>query len=118
MQKKLILFIIALFFLSSAYLLAIGNKFNDLNFGKNWWAVYFSIPKDNSLDFVVENHSNNSNFHWAVLADKEKIKEGDVKVENGKIENIKPDLAKATSGKFTIEVSNGNEKKEIYKNID
>jgi len=117
-QKKLILFIIIIFVLSSAYLLAIGSKFNNLNFGKDWWAVYFSDPKDNSLDFAIDNHNNIASFHYVVLKDKEKISEGDVKVENGKIDIIKPDVAQASSGNITIEVSTGdNDKKDIYKNF-
>jgi hypothetical protein len=127
MQKKLIIFIVALFILSSAYLLAIGNKFNDLNFGKDWWVVYFANPKDNDWNFVIENHSDNVSFHYTILKDKEKVFEGDAKVENGKTDIIKPDFAsadakaladkKAMSGKVTIEVSAGDEKKEIYKNF-
>ena len=117
MQKKIIVFTITLFIISSAYLLAVGNKFNDLNFGQNWWAVYFTDPEGNSLDFVIENHSEKTDFHYVILVDKEKIKEGDAKIENGKIENIKPDFTNVTSGKVTIEVSINGEKKEIYKNF-
>jgi hypothetical protein len=117
-QIKLILFIIIIFIISSAYLLTIGNKFNDLNFGKDWWAVYFSDPKNNSLNFVIDNHSDNTNFHYVISKDKEKISEGDAKVENGKTENIKPDITQAISGNITIEVSTGdNDKKDIYKNF-
>lgn len=116
MQKKLIIFLIVLFILSSAYLLAIGNKFDDLNFGQNWWAVYFQNPKSNSLDFAIENHSNNSNFHYVISKDKEKLTEGDVKVENGKMKNIKPADINPTD-KIIIQVSTGEEKKEIYKNF-
>jgi len=117
MQKKLILFIIIIFFVSSAYLLAVGNKFGDLNFGHDWWAVNFINPKDNNLDFSIENHSNSSDFHWTISKDKEKLAEGDTKIENRKIENIKPDFTKNVSGKITIEISTGNEKKNIYKNL-
>jgi hypothetical protein len=115
-QKKLILFIIILFIISSAYLLAVGLKFESLNFGQNWWTVYFASPKSNDFNFVIENHSDSTNFHWIILTDKEKIKEGDVKVESGKMENIKPAGINAT-GKVIIEVSAGDEKKEIYKNF-
>jgi len=115
-QKKIILFIIIAFILSSAYLLAVGNKFNDLNFGKNWWTTYFANPKDDSLNFVIENHTDKTNFHYIIFKDKEKISEGDVKVENGKIENIKPAQMDA-AGKIIIEVSNDSDKREIYKNF-
>ena len=117
MQRKIILFIIILFVLSSAYLLAVGQKFGNENFSQNWWAVYFTDPKSGSLDFVIENHDNKNDFHWKVLIDKEIIKEGNVKVENGKTQNIKPDLTNVTSGKIIIEVLSNDEKKEIYKNF-
>lgn len=115
-QRKLIIFIVIIFFISSASLFAIGNKFNDLNFSQNWWSVYFSDPKSNDLNFIIENHSENLNFHYIISKDKDTVYENDVKVENGKSENIKPARIDMT-GRITIQISSGSEKKEIYKNF-
>ena len=121
MQKKIIIFIVTIFILSSAYLLSVGSKFETLDFGKNWWAIYFVNPKDNNLNFVIENHSNKTNFHWIVLADKEKVTEGDSQVKNDSILEFNSwnfqELNSRKFEKITIEVSTDEEKKEIYKNI-
>ncbi|MFA6047671.1 MAG: hypothetical protein WCV59_01015 [Parcubacteria group bacterium] len=123
MQKKLIIFIVALFILSSAYLLSVGSKFETLNFGKNWWSIYFVSPKDNSLNFVIENHSGKTNFHYVILIDKERIKEADENIrKDGLLEFSSRNFQELNSRnlenkKITIEVSTGDEKKEIYKNF-
>jgi hypothetical protein len=120
-QKKLVIFTIILFIVSSAYLLAIGSKFSDFNFGENWWTVYFQNPKNNSLDFTIENHSTTANFHWTILSDKEKIKEGDMKITSGQsatVESPLSGLSADTNKKITIEVSaSDSDKKNIYKNF-
>lgn len=120
MQKKIILFIIILFILSSAYLLAIGNKFNDLNFGKNWWAVYFVSPKNNDWNFVIENHGEKNNFHWQVFDGETKVYESDSIIDknDSRTLDINADIGKIENKKITVEVSTGeNDKKEIYKNL-
>src|SRR4030067_123801 len=82
-QKKIIIFVASLFILSSAYLFWTSQKINDPNYKKDYWSLYFSDPKSNNSNFVIENHSAKNDFHWEVLADSEKIKEGDVKIEKG-----------------------------------
>lgn len=117
-QKKLIIIIIIFFIASASYLLVIGHKFDTLDFGKDWWDVYFVSPKNNNLDFIIENHLNVSSFHWTVSDDQGKLKEGDVQIDNNGEKNIKPGLNQSLSGKITIEVSTGNnDKKDIYKNF-
>lgn len=120
-QRKIILFIAILFLISASYLLALGNKFNTLDFGKDWWDVYFENPKDNSLNFTIENHTANTNFHYVILADKDKIKEEDVTIVSGQSATIPSPvsgLSAPENNKITIEVSAGdNDKKSIYKNF-
>lgn len=104
------------FTLSSIFLVFVEKRQADKNQGKNWWILYFENPKDNSLDFTIENHSNKSNFHWEILGGGNKIKEGDVEIEKGAdwtsdVQNIDPEE------KIIIRVSNGENKKEIYKII-
>ena len=120
MQKKLIMFIIALFFLSSAYLLAIGSKFDNLNFGSNWWTVYFVSPKNNDWDFVIENHGEKDTFHWQIFDGKTKVYESDSVIDKNdkRALNINATIGKIENKKITIEVSTGdNDKKDIYKNF-
>ena len=119
MQRKIIIFISVLFIASSFWLFYQNNKQTDLNLNKNWWEIYFIDPKSDSLDFIIENYSNEIDFHWEVLAGKEKIKEGDTKIEKSKKTEINPVLnSNFKDEKITIAISAGDEKKEIYKNFE
>jgi hypothetical protein len=116
-QKKIIVFLIILFILSSAYLSFVAKNYIDPNYGKNWWAIYFENPKGNDLNFVIENHSDKNSFHYVILNGNDKAEEKDVLVDKSGIVNIKPALANTVAGKITIQVISGDEKKEIYKNF-
>lgn len=115
-QKKIIIFIIVLFIASSFWLFRASDKFVDLNDGKNWWALSFSEPKTENLDFAIENHSDQADFHWEVLIKDKKIQEGDEKIEKGQRKNIVVDSISET-GKIMIEVTAGGGGREIYKNL-
>jgi hypothetical protein len=120
MQKKIIIFTIALFVLSSAYLFYVAKNFNDPDYQKNWWAVYFENPKANDLNFVIENHSDKTNFHYIVTNGNDKVEEKDVLVnkEESSRFNLRDSLRlNLENKKVTIQVISGDEKKEIYKNI-
>ena len=115
-QKKIITFLIVLFVLASAWLSFESYKFVDPNVGKDWWVVNFTQPTGNSLDFAIENHLNQNNFHWKLLENNQTIKEGDVTIEKGASENIAPD-GNFANGKLVIDVTAGLDKREIYKNL-
>lgn len=117
MQKKIILFLIILFILSSAYLFYVAKNFNDPSYQKNWWAVYFEDPKSDNLNFIIENHNDNVNFHWDILDGNNKVEEKDILINKGEIKNIKLNSFKSSAGKVTIQVTLGDQKKEIYKNF-
>ncbi len=82
---------------------------------ENFWVLSFADPKGVNLDFVIENHSNDNNFHWEILADKEKIKEGNVKITKNSAWESGFQEASYGDKKITIVVSDGDNKKEIYK---
>jgi len=116
-QRKIIIFILALFILSSAYLLWTAKNMNDPDYQKNWWALYFENPKSDNLSFVIENHSDKTSFHYTLTAGNDKIEEKDVLVNKGEIKKLSfGDSLKLSFGKITIQVISGDEKKEIYKN--
>ena len=114
-QSKLILFLIILFIASSVWLFHASQKSTDSNNSESWWALYFENPNDSSLNFVIENHSDKTDFHWKLTDGKNVFEENEVKIEKGKTTNISVDGA--VSGKNIIEVELGKEKKEIYKNL-
>ncbi len=117
-QIKIILFILILFIASSLWLFYQGGRQTDPDFNKNWWSVYFVNPKSNDLDFVIDNHSDKSDFQWEVLTGGNKVQTGELKIKKGESQNIKPaDIEKTADQKITIQVFSGDEKREIYKNL-
>ena len=121
MQKKIIISIVILFILSSAYLFWTAKNFNDPDYQKNWWAIYFENPKSNDLNFVIENHSDKNNFRYVLISGNDKIEEQDILVNKGETKKLSfGDSLKLSFGenkKITVQVILGDEKKEIYKNL-
>jgi catechol-2,3-dioxygenase len=109
---SLIIFLAASFF----YLALVEQKQADLN-SQNFWILYFSDPKGDGLDFVIENYSDKNDFHWEFLADKNTISTGNVAIPKGDKKIIELPKPEAESKKITVIVSDGEEKKEIYKNF-
>ncbi len=118
MNNKIIIFATCFFLLVSFVFLSITErKQSDIN-TKETWSLYFENPKDKNLDFIIENHSSQENFHWEIFSDKEKIKTGDEKIETGKTKKIPLSMIQSAGKKIIISVTSGNErKKEIYKII-
>lgn len=118
-SKRIIIFIVAVFILSSAYLFYIDQRESDFNFGKNWWVIYFDESKSLSWNFSIENHSDKNNFKYEIFDGKNKVDEGEAVIGKGETRDIDLDqkVGHIESGKITITVSDGSEKKEIYKNF-
>jgi hypothetical protein len=120
MQRKIIFFTIIILLFSFFYLAYTEKKQADLNYQKNWWILSFDNPKDNTLNFSIENHSNKNNFHWEVLADGNIIKEAAISASRGVTKDI--DLSDINikdleNKKISVKVSADGETKEIYKNF-
>ena len=116
-SKKIIIFLIVLFIITSAYLFFIDSRGNSLDYQKNWWVIYFDSPKGDSIDFVIENHSDMNSFHWEVLDGKNIFFEDDAQVQKGNSQKIIVQTGNMVDKKITIQVSDGKENKEIYKNF-
>lgn len=118
-QKKIIIFIAGLFLLSSVYLFHSSAKAVDPNYQKNFWSVYFSDPKSMDFNFVIENHSDNTSFHWETYDGKIKTTEGDSVIKKGETRklDVNSKIGGIVENKLTIKVISGDEGREIYKNF-
>lgn len=117
MNNKFIILATTFFLLSSfIFLSVVERKEADIN-AKNVWLLYFENPKSNSLNFTIENHSTETNFHWQILSDKSPANQGDVDIKPGETKTIPVLQADVANKKITIVVTAGNNKKEIYKNF-
>lgn len=85
----------------------------------SFWALYFSEPKSDSLNFTIENHSQKNNFRWEASGGNKKM-EGSLEIKKGSSAEIT--LSKITLSKsdfdrekITVRVFSGEEVREIYK---
>jgi hypothetical protein len=128
MSNKPIILSLIIFLLFSFGFLAYTETKQQSPASQNWWLIYFSSPKDKNLDFVVENNSDQTNFHYEVSDGASKLKEADINIVKGEKKEIKTAFASsdakaledkeaAADKKITIRVSAGDDSKEIYKNF-
>lgn len=115
-DQRIIIASLAFFLLASFIFLACAERRqHNYDHQKNWWILYFENPKDSSLDFIIENHSDKNNFHWEVLVDDVSIDEENINIPKGEKEIVVTDEIK--DKKVIIRVSDGKDKKEIYKTL-
>lgn len=111
-NQKIIIVSLAFFLLASFVFLSYTERQqHQLNDG---WFLYFENPKDNSLNFTIENYTDNPEFEWKLSADNDLIKSEKINIkskEKKAIEIGENDL----KGKVKIEVKQEKNKKEIYK---
>lgn len=105
--------------ISSAYLFFVDSRDSNPDFRKDWWIVYFTDPKNSSLDFVIENHSDKNYFNYDIFDGNNRVSGGGVIIGKGETKIIALDekLGQIENKKITIRVSDGLELKEIYKNF-
>lgn len=119
-NKSIIISLIIFLLLSFGFLAYTETKQQSPD-SQNWWTVYFEDPKNESLNFIIENNSDQTVFHYETLAQKSTTSSTDIEIKKGEkknIEIIKPDIESSGNMKFSIIVSTGNDKKEIYKNFE
>ena len=84
---------------------------------KDGWFLYFDNVQDQSLNFTLENYSDNPSFTWELSADNNSIRKENIQVLKGSRESVminQPPVGK----QIKITVYQAKEIKEIYKNFD
>ena len=115
-EKKLIIFLLSLFAIGAVYLFFTSEKYQNPEYQKNWWVIYFEDMQNQTTNFVIENYSDQTNFHWEAATKNKKLQEGTIQIPKNEKRMIYPENIEAKDGsKITISVSTGEEKKEIYK---
>ena len=116
--KKIIIILIISLLLSSIWLSYNETRQADLNYQKNWWVVYFENPSGSSLNFTIENHSKETAFNYKIMGDKNILEEKNISIKNNRQQKINIDpvaFENIPERKITIIITDGNNKKEIYK---
>jgi hypothetical protein len=115
-QKTLILIFIVLFSASALFLFWRNERELDPNRNKNWWTLAFVAPQEsNNLSFIVENHSDQNNFQYKIITNKETLTDGIFEVPRGETKTISPSLITLPNARTSIVVTDGKGQKEIYK---
>lgn len=115
-EKHLVIIFSALFLMSASFLFWQNERELDPNQGKDWWTLSFADPKDpNNLDFTVENHSNTTEFTYQILSEKQVLLTGNISTKPGTDITIRREVTAPSSARVSIIVSDGIEKKEIYR---
>ena len=114
---KKIISLLLIFLVLSFLFLAWNETQQQSPTSQNWWVIYFSNPKDESLDFLIENNSNETGFHYEISDGEKILEEADIKIAKGAKKEI-PLIKDIENKKIIIRVSAGDEKREIYKNFD
>jgi hypothetical protein len=115
-NKNIIISILGMLFVSFMFLSVLELRQGDIN-SKNIWMLYFADPKNSSLDFAIENHSDITNFHWEISSDKTVVQENDAVIAKGETKTIPVSISDTANKKIVITVTADNGKKDIYKNF-
>ncbi len=115
-QRFLILTFITLFAASALFLFWQNERELDPEQGKNWWMLSFTVPgNQESLDFTVENHSDNTKFRYSIIADDETLAEATFEVPRGEKITITPSALIQPDTRTRVIVTAMDQKKEIYR---
>ncbi len=120
-SKIIIITTLALLLVGFSVLFIVEARNHNFDYKKDWVAVYFENPRDNSLDFTIENHQGGkATYGYKIFIDEAKTIESEIEIEKGAKQKISPALDKNKlngTEKITIVVSNKDAEYKIYKNI-
>jgi hypothetical protein len=105
---------------SFAALFVIEAKNNSYDYKKAWSVVYFENPRDNSLDFAIENHEGQDvSYNFNVFVDGDELIDSDVEIKAGATQKISPVIPdeKLKGQKVLVDVNYKDTEYKIYKNL-
>lgn len=115
-QRTLVIIFLALFSISAVFLFFQNARELDPERAGNWWTLSFAaIDQTGSIAFTVDNHSDALRFDYQVVSSKQVLSEASFIVEKGKSITITPDQQIIPGERTSVIVSDGKEKKEIYR---
>lgn len=115
-QKTLITIFFILFIASALFLFWQNERELDPNYNKSWWTLAFTNPQESdNLSFIVENHSDQNNFRYQIIANKETLAEETLEIKRGEKKTIFLSLTAIPDIRTSVIVTTGKEQKEIYR---
>jgi len=121
MSSKIIIIAVAVLLIASfSVLFVIEAKNHSYDYNKAWSVVYFENPRDNSLDFAIENHEGQSaEYGYRVFVGDNKVIDESIEINAGATQKISPVIAgeKFAGNKILIDVSYKGTDYKIYKSL-
>jgi len=119
-SKIVIITAIILLVVSFSVLFVIETKNHNYDYNKAWSVAYFENPRDDSLDFAIENHEGaKAEYGYKILINNDKLIDEKVEINAGATQKISPVIPseKLKGNKILIDVSYKDTEYKIYKNI-
>lgn len=119
-SKIIIIATVILLIVSFSVLFVIEAKNHDPDYKKVWSAVYFENPRDNSLDFAIENHEGqDAKYNYNIFVGNDELIDSEVEIKAGVMQKISPVIPneKLKDQKVLIDVNYKDTEYKIYKNL-
>jgi len=121
MSSKIIIIATVIFLIASfSVLFVIEAKNHNYDYKKAWSVVYFENPRDNSLDFAIENHEGvDASYQYQVLLNGNKEIDSSVDVKAGARQAISPvlDIDENQNSRVEVDVKFKDTNYKIYKDL-
>lgn len=119
-SKIIIIATITLLIASFSVLFVIEAQNHNYDYKKSWSVVYFENPRDDSLDFAIENHeSAKAEYGYKIFINDSKVIDEQVEIVAGATQKIAPVISseKLKGNKILIDVSYKDTDYKIYKSL-
>lgn len=119
-SKIIIITTLILLIVSFSILFVIEVKNHNYDYQKKWSVVYFENPRDDSLDFAIENHEGGkAEYGYKILLGDDKVIDEKVEIEVGAKQKISPviESEKLKNNKVMIDVGYKDAEYKIYKKL-
>jgi len=120
-SKIIIIATVILLIASFATLFIIEAKNHDYDYNKNWSVVYFENPRDDSLDFAIENHEGQeAKYNYNVFVGGDELIDSEVEIKAGATQKISPVISseRLSGNKILIDINYKDTEYKIYKNLE
>jgi len=115
MQRHSLFWSITLLIITMSTLAWIAQSQQSLTKDKDWWAISFTQPSptSDSLQFTIENYSNNESFIYSITGTGAQSSEGTIQIKKGEQQIVSPPTTIKPPAQITV--TSNNTSKEIYK---
>jgi len=119
-SKIIIIATVILLIASFSVLFVIEAKNHNYDYNKAWSVVYFENPRDNSLDFSIENHEGaEAEYSYKIFVGDDKVIDEKVEINAGAKQKISPVIPseRLSGSKVLIDVNYKGADYKIYKSL-